>query len=195
MLVRYNKVHHILGMVSVAVVLLGFGCGPAVSGASDWMFETIPADGSIAGPAGSTIGWGYATVNNSPDYWLYLFDISSSVEFPHAVATKAPFDFPVLAPGESLNRPYDGQQGLVELTWNHNAPVGFSTSGMFEITAFWYNGDPFEGGDYVNAAIPITVPFTVSVVPEPSVVPESSSVALALLGGLAGRVGLRRRRR
>src|SRR5690242_4873232 len=38
--------------------------------AGTFTFGTLPADGNLTAPAGSTVGWGYTITNNSATDWL-----------------------------------------------------------------------------------------------------------------------------
>ena len=48
------------------------------------------------------------------------------------------FSFPAVNPNSTLTVAYvPGTDGLYELTWDANAPIGFVNSGMFVATAEW----------------------------------------------------------
>jgi hypothetical protein len=100
---------------------------PAVS-AAPITFELLPA--AIEGEAGSTIGWGY-TVTNQSDFWLELTNIDADA-FQFATADATPFDYAILAPGETHTVVYNPTtlEGLYQLT-GRLAPIGFTNSGLF----------------------------------------------------------------
>ena len=151
----------------------------------NWTFGLIPADGAIAGPPGSTIGWGYTLANQSTTYWLFAFAVSTDTAFINATASAAPFDFPLLAPGASTSVPYDGFVGLTELTWGSTALDGFVNSGNFILNAGWYDDDPFAGGNLVGDAGTRSAAYrAVAVAPAASDVPEPGTCALLVLGSL-----------
>lgn len=158
---------------------------------SNWTFS-LPQS-NISGAAGLTIGWGYTITNNSTN-WLWATDLTSTSVFQHGTATTNPFDLPVLAPGTSVEVDYTGNTGLADLTWDSNAPVGYVNAGKFQLTSYYYDGDPFAGGSYIGSAGTQEADYQASV---SSPVPEASSIVsfgLLLLLGTGGAVwGVRRR--
>ena len=53
------------------------------------------------------------------------------------------FDFPILAPGQSVIVPWQQDTaGLGQFTWDANAPTPFDQGGQFVISAQWYTDDP-----------------------------------------------------
>jgi len=178
-----------------AVVLLGLvfilmlGSYPVV--ADSYSFGLIPADGKVAGPPGSTVGWGYSITNESNQYWLVTVALNAGSFLngtPNAI-----FDFPILAPGNNATEIFDpnAPSGLYELTWDATAPSGFINSGLFTLSAEWWSGDPLNGGVFVMDA-PDTYAFYSAEVGSP--VSEPSSLAL-LPVGLGGLLALRRKLR
>ena len=78
-----------------------------------WAFDTIPADGALAGFVGDTAGWGYAITNDHLTLWLQLDGVSSPGSTLAMISDL--FDFPTLAPSTSVLLPYDGLgAGLAE---------------------------------------------------------------------------------
>ena len=161
---------------SFALFLIGFlsifGAYP-VHGQSpnDWEFS-LPVS-NISGSAGSTIGWGYGFVNNSPTDWLFVTDISSDSDFLHGTSTTTPFDYPVLMPNSSVMENYSGISGLADLAWDSDAPIGFVNSGNFIATAYFYDGDPFVGGNLIGPAGTHEASYNATVT---SPVPEVSTI-------------------
>lgn len=151
-----------------------------------WSFSLTPANGAIMGAPSTTIGWGYEITNSSPTYWLFATDVHASNAFLYGTATSNPFDYPALAPLSSVSVLYDGTSGLADLTWDANAPVGFSNTGNFILSASYYDGDPYNGGQYVADAGTREAAYQATVTSAP--VPEASTWqsmgALLLLGGL-----------
>src|SRR3990170_84745 len=72
----------------------------------EWGFSTIPASGDIEGPAGSTIGWGYEIYNPDPVNSLSIINISAD-PFLHGSPDAFIFDFPTVAPGDTVTVSYD----------------------------------------------------------------------------------------
>ena len=155
---------------------------PAV--ATDIYTFTVPDSVTVSSPAGLVTGWGYSLHNESSSLWLVTTDLSTG-PFQHATPDLI-FDFPDLAPGATVTVPYDPltPAGLYQIVWDTNAPPGFVNSGIFNLTAEWWNGDPLNGGSLVSSAPSASVPYSAS----PIAVPEPGSfglAALAVLGPLA----------
>jgi hypothetical protein len=83
--------------------------------------------------------------------------------------------------------------GLCELQWDPSAPVGFVNSGDFILSGQWYEGDPFNGGNYIADATDTLLPYSAAVTGSVSGVPEPSSFLL-LAGGIVAIIGWRRLR-
>jgi len=134
-------------------------------------FDLIPESGDVSGPAGSTVGWGYSITNESITDWLLTTNLVSD-SFLYGSPTPL-FDFPEVAPGTTATESFDpvGLAGLYQDVLNASAPAGSLDSGNFVLSAQWYDGDPFNGGNFIadapdtNAAYSATV--TGSAVPEP----------------------------
>jgi hypothetical protein len=101
--------------VLVGLVVLSGG----VATADTYTFSDLPSGGNIAGPAGSTIGWGYSITNDSTTEWLVTSNLTSS-PFVDGTADASPFDFPIVSPGSTVTLPYDQatNTGLFALTWD-----------------------------------------------------------------------------
>jgi PEP-CTERM motif len=167
----------VLAILAVAFLLVSYS--PCAS-ADSFTFETIPVDGSVSGPAGSTVGWGYSITNDSLIDWLLTTDITAT---PFLDGTPLVlFDLPILAPGAKVVVPFDVVQGLglYQLTWDANAPAGFTDTGVFDISADWYSGNPLAGGVFLESAADQTAPFSATVTSSP--VPEPSALALLVSG-------------
>jgi hypothetical protein len=170
-------------MMMVLGVLILLAAPAAV--ADSYTFSLIPADGAVAGPPGSTVGWGYSIINTSPSDWLVTTALSSDAFLNGTPA--AIFDFPDLGPGVTGTVPFDpiAPAGLFELTWDITAPVGFVNSGSFDLSAEFWSGDPLAGGVFVASAPDTLAPYTATVTPEPP--------TLVLLLGALTATGILRR--
>lgn len=158
------------------------GAGPAR--ALGFGFDTLPSSGEIVSAAGTHVGFGYQISNTALDRWLVLAALDAGV-FGQGTPDASPFDFPILAPGTSVVVPYDGVNGLFAFTWSPLAPAGFVNQGSFTLAADWFDGDPFSGGAYLEAADDATAAYRLAVVPEPG-----TGVLIGL--GLVAVTGLRR---
>lgn len=166
--------------VWLAVVAFILNIHSPVAIADSFTFATIPASGNLSGPAGSTVGWGYTITNDSPSLWLSTTDISADVfQFGTPLSL---FDFPILPPGAAATVSFDPERGfgLYQLTWDANAPAGFVNSGIFDVTADWYDGDPLSGGIY-SSTQEQTAPYSATVTATASV-PEPATLAMLLCG-------------
>lgn len=139
--------------------------------ADTYSFTALPAD--VAGPAGSTVGWGYTISNTSTTSWLVLTALDAGV-FDHGSPDNL-FDFPTLAPGATVSVSFDGVNalGLYELTWDSTAPIGFVNTGFFTLQGEWWDGDPLAGGNFLTGAPDESVAYSATVTGTTSI-PESS---------------------
>lgn len=153
--------------------------------ADSYTFSTIPLNGSIAGPPGSTIGWGYSITNDSSVDWLVTASLTS-FPFLHGTPDASPFDFPIIPPNTTVTVPYNQvtNTGLFALTWDSNAPIGFNNSGLFTLGSEWWSGDPFNGGMFLGDAPDETAAYSATV-SSPSPLTEPSFFPTVLGGGLA----------
>jgi hypothetical protein len=147
------------------------------------LFALIPSDGDVSGPPGSLVGWGYSLQNTDPSNWFESTNLNSD-----SFANGTPmllFDFPILAPGDTVTEPFDSvnSTGLSELQWNPLAPDAFTNSGNFTLSGQWFDGDPLNGGNFVADAPDIALPYSASVTGTTGgVVPEPSGFVLLLIG-------------
>lgn len=159
------------GVVALAAVL---ACAPPVW-AQTWSASTQPANGNIAGAAGTRIGWGYEIRNEDAANWLVLTAVGADA-FQHGVA-EVLFDLPIVAPSSSAARGFSGQDGLFALTWNNDAPIGFVNFGSFALSAEWWDGDPYAGGQWLKPAADVLLGYSAIVA-----VPELPPLAMLPLG-------------
>jgi hypothetical protein len=171
-----------------AVSLACFGGSIPVLGGT-FTFDLMPAGGSISGAAGSTIGWGYSITNESTTDWLLTVGLSAD-SFADGTPSLL-FDFPTIAPSGTVTVPFDGLAGigLYQFTWDAAAPVGGLNSGTFVLSAQWWDGVPYNGGNYLIDALDTRQTYRATVSEANGIVPEPSSWVLVLtaLGGLFGR--------
>ena len=188
------------------IALLILLCSLLVTGASsaqarrtdDFIFELLPADGTISGQQGEAVGWGYKVTNLSTEKWLLGGSIISISPFLHSQTTSL-FGYPIVAPSTTVEVPYNGVQGIVKVEWDADAPIGFTNSGIFEFEGNWYDGDPYDSinpGNFIESAGIREKPYAVTVV-KVGAVPEPSFSVLLIAGGLSGfgLLALRRRKR
>ena len=165
--------------------------------ADDIALTLNPLSGDIAGPAGSTIGWGY-TITNNTALWIQPTAVSSDAflnETPNLV-----FDFPAVAPGTFVTLDFSlvanlfraaPPCGLYSVTWDTTATVGFVDPGTFIVSSDFYDGDPNNGGNDLGPAPDASAVYSATVTG--SGVPEPSSLIL-MASGLVG-LGMRFRHR
>jgi hypothetical protein len=150
-------------------------------------FDTIPSSGAISGAPGATVGWGYTIINPDSSNWLVINNLVASA-FISADPNLPIFDFPIVGPHTTATVPYvQGIAGLLEVTIKAFPPVSFE-SGLFTVTADWFDGDPtVEGSMVVLGDQAQDAPYSLTVIAPAAAVPEPSTWLLlaAGLGGLA----------
>jgi protein-disulfide isomerase len=158
--------------------------------ADTYTFSLVPASGDISGAPGATIGWGYSITNDSTSDWLLATNLNAD-SFSYGTPILL-FDFPEVAPGATVTELFDpvAMTGLYEDVLNSSAPNGSVDSGDFDLSAAWYNGDPFNGGTFIADAVDIEAPYSATVGTGTSSMPEPSSLLLCALG-MAAIVALR----
>jgi len=156
----------------------------------------IPSGGSVTGPAGSTVGWGY-TLTNTTAEWIQPISLSSD-PFQHGVPNPV-FDFPAVAPNNSVTLDFSLTAtascgfppcGLYELTWDSTAPLGFTNTGIFTVASDFFSAEPgTPGAADLGPAPDATAAYsaTASLSPEPG--------TFALIGVTLACLGVVRRRR
>jgi hypothetical protein len=176
---RLNTQRTVLRLCGTAMLLVV--CIPQAYAASFWSFNT----NDTAGAPGTTVGWDYTISNLDSMDWLSLTGLNVD-PFLHGTPQLL-FDFPIIAPSATLTVPYDGTNGLYELTWDGTAPMGFVNTGKFTLSADWYNGDPLTSGSFIAAAGDQSVTYRATVVPVPA-------AWVLFASGLAGLTAFRRRK-
>lgn len=142
--------------------------------AADIYDFSVPPAVTVSSLVGVQSGWGYSFTNESSSLWLVTTGLSTG-SFQYAVPNLI-FDFPDLAPGATVEVPYDPitPAGLFEISWDTTVPPGFLDSGNFTLSAQWWSGDPLNGGTLVSSAPVATVPYSVGLNP----IPEPATVGL-----------------
>src|SRR5438876_905363 len=80
------------------------------------------------------------------------------------------------------------QATIAALTWNADAPIGFTNSGVFTLDGEWWTGDPFAGGTFIQSAASGTAAYAAAVsvpvgsLPEPGSFVMLPIVVFVLLG-------------
>jgi hypothetical protein len=151
-------------------------------------FTVLPPD--VSGPAGTTVGWGFSITNNSTTDYLDIAGIDASV-FQDGTPDSSPFVFSFfpLAPGATETQAYDplDDLGLFQLTWDADAPVGFTDSGSFGLYGAFCDpslGDTTCAEDFsVPSTDLVFANYSATVISSStSSVPEPSSLFLLFMG-------------
>ena len=169
--------------------------GAPAAHADPFTFTLLPTGGAISGEPGGTIGWGYSLTNDSLTDWLMLTNIDSDPFADVLSADASPFDFPILAPGETRSVAFNPAtfEGLFQLTWDPLAADGTTNLGAFVLSAEFWDGDPLVAGTFLASADPQSALYSATVV---APVPEPGTLALMTTGaGIAALVRRRRRTR
>lgn len=164
---------------ALALAAVAFCLAPSLW-ADSITFALLPSDGNVSGPSGSLVGWGYSLTNDSSADWFLATNLNSD-SFSNGTPTLL-FDFPEVAPGATVTEPFDPVNGIgiYELQWDPSAPVGFVNSGDFTLSGQWYDGDPFNGGNYIADATDTALPYSATVSGASSATPEPSSLVLLM---------------
>lgn len=168
-----------LGAMAAGVII---GTGSLCRADDVLEFTLIPESGDVSGPAGSTVGWGYSITNESTTDWLLTTNMQSD-SFLYGTPNLL-FDFPEVAPGQTVTEDFDpvALTGVYEDVLDASASPGSVDSGNFVLSAQWYDGDPFNGGNYIADAPDTNAAYSATVIG--SSTPEPGSFLL-ISGGLA----------
>jgi len=161
-----------LGMTAALLV------SAALATADDISLSLIPISGDVSGLPGSTVGWGYTTTNDTPE-WIKALSLSAD-SFSSGTPSSI-FDFPAVAPMGSVTLDFSlvatgsclaPPCGLYDLVWDAGAPGGFANSGTFTVSSDYFDQNPANPGATdlgpapdASAAYSATVPSTAT--PEP----------------------------
>ena len=131
------------GNLLAVAALLALSASSASSSA--FTFVTDPADGLLSGATGTTVGYGYTIVNPDPTLWLVTTNFSAGT-FAYATGTSL-FDFPMVAPGQTVFLPYDplSGAGLYEIFIDGSSPPGYVNLGAFVVSGEFDRLDPDLG--------------------------------------------------
>ncbi|CAG0947100.1 hypothetical protein [Geobacter sp.] len=110
---------------------------------NQWSFQVPAAD--LAAPAGSSVVWRYIISNPDPINWLMMTEISAGL-FVKGVPDGALFDLPLVAPSTAVTG------DLYSFLWDADAVTGDFNGGIFTLNGEWWDGDPFNGGRYLEGA-------------------------------------------
>jgi hypothetical protein len=147
-------------------------------------FSVLPSGGNVQGAPGSEVGWGYSITNDDPTNWLVATNLTST-PFSNGTPDASFFDYPIVSPLTTVTVAFDpvAQAGLFGFSWDANAPVGFSNTGVFTLGAEWWTGDPFATGAFLQTAADQTAGYSVTVsAASVNPVPEPGSVVLLMSG-------------
>lgn len=161
-----------------------FACLSFPLAADSISFTALPPGGSVSGPAGSTVGWGYSITNNSAADWFVSTGLNPDSSFLGGTPTLL-FGFPDVAPGATAMETFDPVNGigLYEFAWDLSAPAKDTNSGNFVLSGQWWGGDPVNGGNFIANAVDTSAAYSATVSSNSSSAPEPSSVVM-MWGGL-----------
>lgn len=179
------------GVRSFIVAAAGLLLVAATASADAFTFSVIPSNGDIQGAPGSVIGWGYSITNDSSTDYVETEAVNAGI-FQHATLDSGDyFDFPLVAPDTTVTVDFtvaDGSgfgTGLAALTWDVDAPAGFTNSGNFDLSACWAN----SAGTCIAAAPDALVPYSASV-SAAATIPEPSSAGMMALAAFVFSAGV-----
>jgi len=197
-----KRISGIAAPLSAAIVVLAFY--PPVSANPTASLSLDPASGAIAGQPGETIGFGFTLTSNSTD-WISVTSSALTFETNPSLGTFTDFiglqggpspSF-ALAPLASWSEVFDGtSQGIGSYALDSGAIPFSQNTGQIEIAFDIFNADPSQGGTQIASDI-VSAPFSITVEPEVSTVPEPANcwwLACAMVV-LAGADGLNRKLR
>lgn len=150
---------------------------------NQWSFSLIEAD--LAATAGAAVTWKYAITNPDPLNWLMMTGVSADL-FAQGIPDGSVFDLPLIAPGTTVTG------DLYSFIWDSDAVVGTLNRGIFTLNGEWWDGDPFDGGNFLEGAPERSAWYSVTAEGGPEPIPEPSTLLLTALGLLVV-VGLTKR--
>ena len=153
---------------ALAAILGGWFLCAAAAEADTFTFEALPSGTFVVSP-GDRVGWGYSITNESAVNWLVTTALNANT-FLFGTPDASLFDFPVLAPGETVTVLYDpdAHTGLYAFTADPDMPPDFLNMGFFVLSAEFWTADPRNGGMFVSMAPDQSAEYSVTSVPEPS---------------------------
>lgn len=170
--------------IALTCLITSFSLKVAIGAPIDtYVFTTVPADGLVQGPPGSTVGWGYSITNESPVNWLVTTELNAGL-FVQGTPDSSVFDFPIVAPGQTVTQIFDpaNATGLYAFTWDATAQLGISNIGFFALGADWWNGDPASGATFLSSAPVQNTSYDATETIVSANAPEPISLALCSFG-------------
>ncbi len=84
----------------------------------------------------------------------------------------------------SVSVPYNGNtfSGLLQTTWNPNAPIGFVNSGNFVLNREFWTNNPLAGGNFVSLGMDQSATYSAAATLPVGVVPEPTTILPAATG-------------
>jgi hypothetical protein len=155
---------------------------------------------SIQGNPGDTIGWGYSITNNSADY-LLATNLGAGL-FTSGMTPLVIFDFPEVAPNSTVTLDFSTVVtgtcsappcGIYEVALSSSIAPATTVTGLFDVTAELYNGDPFNGGTDLMASVDLTASYSAAASTPFTGVPEPAPFA-EILGALAALIAWKARK-
>jgi hypothetical protein len=138
------------------------------------------------------VGWGFTISNNTSD-WLETLSLAAG-SFTNGTPSVI-FDFPSVVPNSFVTEDFTliattacaaPPCGLYDFTWDTTAAAGTVNSGLFTLGSELFSGNPSSSSSIDLGPAPDAIaPYSVSVTPPMTPVPEPST-SLLLLAGLAG---------
>jgi hypothetical protein len=177
-----------------------FASAPALYGSAVMTLD--PVGGVIAGPPGSTVGWGFSVINGAN--WITIDSVSIENETSPLGGTSGGFTSymdqlggesnGVTAPGDTWNQgfaPGAPGTGVGQYAIDPGTAVGASDSGDFVIFYDEFTADPNSCGSCFLDTLQMfdadsnPPAFTINVTPPSSSAPEPGTGGSFLLGALA----------
>lgn len=191
------------------LALSALGGGGLLHAAEVLGFYLYP-DSSISGAAGSTVGWAFYIENSDAAHWMSITSVTPQFQSnPSLMTGFVDFLSPLGGNSGAAIAPLDywwitdfdlgSEMGVGAYTINGAALVGAADSGILRLSYDVYDGDPLNGGSYVESIlldvdVSPSYELTVSGTPiPPSEVPEPSTAMLSLPVALLAIVLHRRR--
>ena len=172
----------------------------ALMARADVTFNLIPADGSISGLPGDTIGWGYSVDNATANYLLvantYFCEPGEDPMFTSCTQTLGSYmdylamsfqsNMTVIAPGETLSAFFDAgtMSGIGAYLIDAGALPGQVDIGSVVLVYDAFDANPYAGSaDQIGGDMELAADASVHVGPL-AAVPEPGSLLLTILAVL-----------
>ncbi len=150
-----------------------------------------PANGALAGPAGTTVGWGFTLANMGINYAVIsgsdfcVGPISSPCSNSVGTYTDfSQFQFLVAGPSQTLMQSFDNAMMTGIGSFQIDAAASGSVLGQVVVYYDLFSMDPnspnFDPNSAISFGNTLTAVASVTVATQPSTVPEPTSAALLL---------------